>query len=152
MYSFANMISDNTSILKADLAVGFPYRFDSSSFYFSLQPPACCDFSIISQLISMKFGMLIVLDETNRLNIFSSQWDQGTAGNLLIHSILLCSLNIEKNFLFWLRGVNITASERYVCTFYVWISFMNNYVNIRTCQFHIGKIYLPHRNIFQCEW
>ena len=23
------MISDNTSILKADLAVGFPYRFDS---------------------------------------------------------------------------------------------------------------------------
>ena len=42
-------------------------------FYFSLQPPACCDFSIISQPISMKFGMLIVLDETNRLNIFSSQ-------------------------------------------------------------------------------
>ena len=39
-------------------------------FYFSLQPPACCDFSIISQPISMKFGMLIVLDETNRLNIF----------------------------------------------------------------------------------
>ena len=47
-------------------------------FYFSLQPPACCDFSIISQPISMKFGMLIVLDETNRLNIFSSQLDQGS--------------------------------------------------------------------------
>ena len=29
MYSFATMISDNTSIRKADLAVGFPYRFDS---------------------------------------------------------------------------------------------------------------------------
>ena len=42
-------------------------------FYFSLQPPACCDFSVISQPISMKFGRLIVLDETNRLNIFSSQ-------------------------------------------------------------------------------
>ena len=26
----------------------------------------------------MKFGMLIVLDETNRLNIFSSQKDQGS--------------------------------------------------------------------------
>ena len=42
-------------------------------FYFSLQPPACCDFSVISQPISMKFGRTIVLDETNRLNIFSSQ-------------------------------------------------------------------------------
>ena len=46
--------------------------------YFSLQPPVCCDFSIISQPISMKFGMLLVLDETNRLNIFSSQYDQGS--------------------------------------------------------------------------
>ena len=41
--------------------------------YFSLPPPASRDFSVISQPISMKFGMLIVLDETNRLNIFSSQ-------------------------------------------------------------------------------
>ena len=38
--------------------------------YFSLPPRACRDFSVISQPISMKFGMLIVLDETNRLNIF----------------------------------------------------------------------------------
>ena len=42
-----------------------------------------------------------------------------TAGNLLIHSILLCSLNVEENFLFRLRGVNNTASERYVCAVYV---------------------------------
>ena len=41
--------------------------------YFSLPPPASRDFSVISQPISMKFGMLIVLDVTNRLNIFSSQ-------------------------------------------------------------------------------
>ena len=34
--------------------------------YFSLPPPASRDFS-------MKFGMLIVLDEPNRLDIFSSQ-------------------------------------------------------------------------------
>ena len=70
-----------------------------------------------------------------------------TAGNLLIHIILLCSLNVEENFLFWLRGVNNTASERCVYTFYVWISFMNNYVNLRTSQFHIGKIYLSYRII-----
>ena len=41
--------------------------------YFSLQQIFSNDFSVISQPISMKFGMLIVLDETNRLNIFSSQ-------------------------------------------------------------------------------
>ena len=41
--------------------------------YFSLPPPASRDFSVIYQPISMKFGMLIVLDETSRLNIFSSQ-------------------------------------------------------------------------------
>ena len=75
-----------------------------------------------------------------------------TAGNLLIHSILLCSLNVEESFLFWLRGVNNTASERYVCTVFVWISFINKYVNLRTCQFHIGKIYLSSRIIFHCKW
>ena len=47
-------------------------------FYFSLQLPASPHFSVISQPISLKFGMLIVLDETNRLNIFASQWDQGS--------------------------------------------------------------------------
>ena len=41
--------------------------------YFSLQQILSNDFSVIYQPISMKFGMLIVLDETNRLNIFSSQ-------------------------------------------------------------------------------
>ena len=41
--------------------------------YFSLQQIFSNDFSVISQPIWMKFGMLIVLDETNRLNIFSSQ-------------------------------------------------------------------------------
>ena len=35
--------------------------------YFSFQPPVSLDLSVISQPISMKFGMLIVLDETNRL-------------------------------------------------------------------------------------
>ena len=34
--------------------------------YFSLPPPASLDFSLISQSISMKFGMVIVRDETNR--------------------------------------------------------------------------------------
>ena len=31
------MTSDNTSILKADLTVGFPYRFDSSSLCFCFE-------------------------------------------------------------------------------------------------------------------
>ena len=39
---------------------------------FLYRQPACRDFSFISQSISLKFGMLTVLDETNRLNIFSS--------------------------------------------------------------------------------
>ena len=34
--------------------------------FFSLPPSACLDFSLISQPISMKFGMLIVLDERKR--------------------------------------------------------------------------------------
>ena len=38
--------------------------------YFSLQQIFSNDFSVISQPISIKFGMMIVLDETNRLNIF----------------------------------------------------------------------------------
>ena len=54
-------------------------------------------------------------------------WILFTASNLLIHSILLCSLNVEVNFLLLLRGVNNSASERYVCTVYVGISFINNY-------------------------
>ena len=42
-------------------------------FIFLYHQPASLDFSVISQPISLKFGMLIVLDETNKLNIFSSQ-------------------------------------------------------------------------------
>ena len=57
----------------ADLSVFVLFFLFFILFYFSLQPPASLDFSLISQPISMKFGMLIVLDETNRLNIFSSQ-------------------------------------------------------------------------------
>ena len=57
----------------ADLSVFVLFFLFFILFYFSLQPPASLDFSVISQPISMKFGMLIVLDETNRLNIFSSQ-------------------------------------------------------------------------------
>ena len=45
--------------------------------YFSLQQIFSNDFSVISQPISMKFGMFIVLDETKSLNIISSQ-DQGS--------------------------------------------------------------------------
>ena len=41
--------------------------------YFSLQQIFSNGFSVISQPVSIKFGMLIVLDETNSKNIFSSQ-------------------------------------------------------------------------------
>ena len=41
--------------------------------YFSLQQIFSNGLSVISQPISIKFGMLIVLDETNSKNIFSSQ-------------------------------------------------------------------------------
>ena len=58
----------------ADLSVfvSFFFYFFLLS-YFSLPPPASLDFSVISQPISMKFGMLIVLDNTKSQNIFSSQ-------------------------------------------------------------------------------
>ena len=42
-------------------------------FYFSLQQIFSNGFSVIFHPISMKFGMLIVLDETKSLNIISSQ-------------------------------------------------------------------------------
>ena len=41
--------------------------------YFSLQQIFSNGFSVISQRIFIKFGMLIVLDETKSLNIISSQ-------------------------------------------------------------------------------
>ena len=44
--------------------------------YFSLQQIFSNDFSVISQPISMKFGMFIVLDETKNQNKISSQDDQ----------------------------------------------------------------------------
>ena len=89
-------ISPNNSVLGylsicfsgalADLPVGFPgsilvkvCRQSRKTFlflfcfflffflsYFSLPPSASLDFSLISQLISLKFSMLIVLDETKR--------------------------------------------------------------------------------------
>ena len=40
---------------------------------FTLQQIFSNGFSVISQPISIKFGMLIVLDETNSKNIFSTQ-------------------------------------------------------------------------------
>ena len=52
--------------------VGRPFCFCSVSYYFfilsffSLPPSASLDFSLITQPISMKFGMLIVLDATKR--------------------------------------------------------------------------------------
>ena len=48
-----------------------PYRLNfSSSFSFSFPPSASSDFSIISQPISMKFCMLTVFDDTERLHIY----------------------------------------------------------------------------------
>ena len=44
----------------ADLSVFVLFFFLLS--YFSLPPPASLDFSVISQPISMKFGMFIVID------------------------------------------------------------------------------------------
>ena len=46
--------------------------------YFSLQQIFSNDFSVVSQLISIKFDRFIVLDETKSLNIISSQKDQGS--------------------------------------------------------------------------
>ena len=46
-------------------------------FYFSLQQIFSNDFSVISRPISIKFGRIIVLDETKSLNIILSQKDQG---------------------------------------------------------------------------
>ena len=66
------------SLRSAD-KVGRPFCFCSFSYYFffiiilsyfSLPPRACRDFSVISQPISMKFGMLIVLDETKQTEYF----------------------------------------------------------------------------------
>ena len=37
---------------------------------FPYHPTACRDFSVAYQPISVKFGMFIVLDETNRMNNF----------------------------------------------------------------------------------
>ena len=75
-----------------------------------------------------------------------------TAGNLLIHSIMFCSLNVEENFLFWLRRLKDIASGGRCVTIYVWISFTSNYANLRICQFHIGMIYLSYHTILQQEW
>ena len=52
----------------ADLPVGFPYRFNSSyTFLFFFTANLCLwIFSFFSELISMTFGMFIVLDKMNR--------------------------------------------------------------------------------------
>ena len=57
----------------ADLSVFVVFFIFFLLSYFSLPPPASLDFSVISQPISVKFGMFIVLDETKSQNIFSSQ-------------------------------------------------------------------------------
>ena len=59
------------------------------SFFFSLPPPASRDFSVISQPTLMKFGMLIVLDEANRLNIFFKSIGPGV-GTGRGPKVLLC--------------------------------------------------------------
>ena len=67
--------------------------------------PACRDFSIISQPISEKFGLLIVLDETNRLNIFFKSMGPGVGirrgPNVLLCFIIgktLYTVRRDKNF------------------------------------------------------
>ena len=56
--------------------------------YFSLPPSASLDFSLISQPISMKFGMLIVLDETKRCLRFQVNRTRG--GDRAWSQSLLC--------------------------------------------------------------
>ena len=72
-------------LLRSADKVGRPFCFCSVFSFFLLfffiflyRSPASLDFSVISQPISLKFCMLIVLDKTNRLNIFSGQKDQGS--------------------------------------------------------------------------
>ena len=72
--------------------------------YFSLPPSASLDFSLISQPISMKFGMLIVLDETKRCLKFQVNRTRGRdrawSQNLLcfIIGITLYTVRRDKNF------------------------------------------------------
>jgi hypothetical protein len=63
-----------------------------------------------------------------------------TPGNLLTHIILLFSLNIEKNFLLWLRRSKHAAWKGWWAKIYVWISVTKTYASRRICQFHIGRI------------
>ena len=66
--------------------------------YFSLQQIFSNDFFLISQPISIKFGMLIVLDETNRLNIFFKSIGPGV-GTGRGPKVLLCFFN-RKNSIY----------------------------------------------------
>ena len=73
--------------------------------YFSLPPRACRNFAVISQPISMKFGMLIVLDKTNRLNIFFKSIEAGVGirrgPKFLLYFIIgktLYTVRRDKNF------------------------------------------------------
>ena len=83
-------------LLRSADKVGRPFCFCSVSYYyffllsyFSLPPPASRDYSVISQPILMKFGMLTVLDKTNRLNIFFKSIGPGV-GTGRGPKILLC--------------------------------------------------------------
>ena len=70
LHLYLNMIFDIINLVFNKMEETFQSNtLDWSSLvlsYFSLPPPASLDFSLISQPISMKFGMSIVLDETKR--------------------------------------------------------------------------------------
>ena len=93
MYLFVSV----SILLRSADKVGRPFCFCSvfSFFffiilsYFSFQQTASLDFSLISQPVSMKFGMLIVFDETNRLNIFFKSIGPGV-GTGRGPKVLLC--------------------------------------------------------------
>jgi hypothetical protein len=94
----------------------------------------------------MNFWFVLLIVKHPALNILHTHM-YITPGNPLTHIMLLCSLNVEKNFLSWLRRSNYAAWKGWWAQICVWISATKTYASRRICQFHIGRIYLSHRII-----
>ena len=129
-------------------------KFTEQSCWIKLE---CCltPYQRLTSVLEIKclnFNSLHVVTRINGCGSIKKYLTNITAGNLLIHSIMFCSLNVEENFLFWLRRLKDIASEGRCVTVYDWISFTSNYANLRICQFHIGRIYLSYHTILQQEW